>query len=134
MKYQYHADGSPNQEGAIFVFGSNLAGIHGAGAARYAFDHAGAVWGIGVGPQGDSFAIPTKDYNIVTMGIDEIIPYIADFIAYAMEYPDTKFIVTRIGCGLAGYRDEQIAPLFADAPTNCSFSEQWKVYVEPEHA
>ena len=94
----------------VFVFGSNLAGMHGGGAAWVAFRKFGAVMGQGVGLQGQSYAIPTMQG-----GVETIAPYVDDFIAFAKEHPERFFYVTRIGCGIAGFRDSQIAPLFADA-------------------
>ena len=97
----------PNE---IFVFGSNLAGSHGGGAARFAYDRFGAIWGQGVGLQGQSYAIPTMHG-----GPAEIQPYVSCFIAYARCHPELRFLVTRIGCGIAGYADADIAPLFREA-------------------
>jgi hypothetical protein len=97
----------PNE---IFVFGSNLAGAHGGGAARIALDCFGAVWGQGVGLQGQSYAIPTMQG-----GVETIKPYVDEFIEFAKVHPELKFLVTRIGCGIAGFRDEEIAPLFTTA-------------------
>lgn len=97
-------------EDEVFVFGSNLEGRHAGGAARAAYDHFGAIWGQGVGIQGQSYAIPTMHG-----GVDEIKPYVDDFIAYAKEHPEKKFLVTPIGCGIAGFTPEEIAPLFAGA-------------------
>ena len=94
----------------IFVFGSNLAGAHGGGAARLAYNHFGAVWGQGVGLQGQSYAIPTMQG-----GVETIKPYVDEFIAFAREHRELTFLVTRIGCGIAGFRDEEIAPLFREA-------------------
>lgn len=94
----------------VFVFGSNLAGIHAGGAARVARERFGAVMGQGVGMQGQSYAIPTMQG-----GVETIKPYVDDFIALAREWDQTTFYVTRIGCGIAGFTDEQIAPLFAEA-------------------
>ena len=94
----------------IFVFGSNLAGAHGGGAARAAYNRFGAVWGRGVGLQGQSYAIPT-----MKGGVETIKPYVDDFIRFAAENPQLSFLVTRIGCGIAGFRDADIAPLFAQA-------------------
>ena len=91
----------------IFVFGSNLAGLHGGGAARAAVDHFGAVWGQGEGLQGQSYAIPTMHG-----GVEAIRPYVDTFIAFAKDHPEYRFLVTRIGCGIAGFRDEEMAPLF----------------------
>ena len=98
------------KENEIFVFGSNLAGAHGGGAARLAYNRFGAVWGEGVGMYGQTYAIPTMQG-----GVETIKPYVDDFIRFAKEHPGLTFLVTRIGCGIAGFRDEQIAPLFADA-------------------
>ena len=94
----------------VFVFGSNLAGHHSGGAARVAMDKFGAVWGKGVGIQGQSYAIPTMQG-----GVDTIKPYVDDFIELAREWDQTTFYVTRIGCGIAGFTDEEIAPLFKEA-------------------
>ena len=94
----------------IFVFGSNLAGAHGGGAARLAWQRFGAVWGQGVGLQGQSYAIPTMQG-----GVETIKPYVDDFIEFARQHPELRFLVTRIGCGIAGFKPEEIAPLFAEA-------------------
>jgi hypothetical protein len=113
----------------IFVFGSNLAGRHGKGAALYARQHHGAIYGQGAGPQGNSYAIPTKDERIRTLPLETIKTYVEDFLFYAENSPDLKFEVTRIGCGLAGYKDWQIAPMFRKAPQNCYLPEEWKEYL-----
>lgn len=94
----------------VFVFGSNLAGMHGAGAAYFAFQKFGAVMGCGVGLRGQSYAIPTMQG-----GVETIKPYVDEFIAFAKSRPDLFFYVTRIGCGIAGFRDREIAPLFKEA-------------------
>lgn len=94
----------------IFVFGSNLAGLHGGGAARAAMMHFGAIWGQGVGLQGQSYAIPTMHG-----GVDRIQPYVDEFIIFAEEHPEMHFLVTPIGCGIAGFTPEEIAPLFTRA-------------------
>jgi len=96
----------------VFVFGSNEAGIHGAGAAKLAVEKFGAKMGMGYGLQGQSFGIPTKDTFIRTLSLDKIEFYIYSFLSEVMEYPDTEFLVTKIGCGLAGYSEEEIANLF----------------------
>ncbi len=98
------------EEDDIFVFGSNLAGMHAGGAARVAYERFGAIWGQGVGIQGQSYAILTMQG-----GVDTIKPYVDDFIKLAREWDQNTFYVTRIGCGIAGFTDEEIAPLFADA-------------------
>lgn len=106
----------------VFVFGSNLAGIHGAGAAREAFDLWGAKWGVGVGLQGRSYAIPTKDRDIRTMPLAEIRPHVQEFVRYAAVHSGVSFLVTAIGCGLAGYDPADIAPMFAGASENVFLS------------
>lgn len=97
----------PNE---IFVFGSNLAGSHGGGAARLAYDRFGAIWGQGVGLQGRSYGIPTMHG-----GVDAIKPYVDEFIEFAKQHPEYKFLVTKIGCGIAGFRIAEMAPLFKQA-------------------
>lgn len=111
----YNRDYTPDRiselkDNEIFVFGSNLAGHHGGGAARLAYNRFGAVWGQGVGLQGQSYAIPTMQG-----GVETIKPYVDQFIEFATSHPELTFLVTRIGCGIAGFRDEEIAPLFAAA-------------------
>jgi hypothetical protein len=102
----------------VFVFGSNLAGRHGKGAALWARRHRGAIYGQGIGPQGNAYAIPTKDHQLRVLPLDVIRSHVRQFLAYASRCPDLRFQVTPIGCGLAGYRPDQIAPMFADAPAN----------------
>lgn len=96
--------------GEIFVFGSNLRGLHGGGAARVAYERFGAIWGQGVGLQGQSYGIPTMHG-----GIDAIKPYVDEFIEFAKNHTEYTFLVTKIGCGIAGFKEEEIAPLFANA-------------------
>ena len=98
------------KENEIFVFGSNLQGFHGGGAAKIAYSSFGAEWGKGIGLYGKSYAIPTMQG-----GVETIRPYVDEFIQFAIENPHLVFLVTRIGCGIAGFRDEEIAPLFIDA-------------------
>jgi hypothetical protein len=113
----------------VFVFGSNLAGIHGGGAARDALKRYGAVMTVGRGLQGQSYAIPTKDYRIETLPLSEIKKYVDEFLGFAAArqhgFESMTFNVTRIGCGLAGYKDEQIAPLFEHASPNCNLPHMW---------
>ena len=94
----------------IFVFGSNLAGRHLGGAAKAAHNRFGAQWGVGIGLTGQTYAIPTMQG-----GVETIKPYVDQFIEYAKEHQERKFLVTRIGCGIAGFKDEEIAPLFKRA-------------------
>ena len=98
------------KENEIFVFGSNLGGLHGGGAARVACQRFGAVWGQGVGLQGQSYAIPTMQG-----GVETIVPYVDEFIEFAKSNPDKVFLVTPIGCGIAGFTPDELAPLFAQA-------------------
>ena len=97
----------PNE---IFVFGSNLSGMHGGGAARLAYQKFGAIWGQGVGLQGQSYGIPTMQG-----GVHTIKPYVDEFIEFAKTHPQLNFLVTEIGCGIAGFSVEEIAPLFEQA-------------------
>lgn len=97
----------------IFTFGSNEAGRHGKGAAKDALDKHGAIYGKGHGHYGNSYAIPTKDSQFQTLSLHVIENYIQTFLHYAYSNPELKFNVTQIGCGLAGYKVEQIAPMFS---------------------
>lgn len=113
---------------AIFVFGSNLKGLHGAGAAKFAHKYKGAIMYRALGPQGQSYAIPTKDETIRhTLPLEQIQKYVDVFLDYARHHTQANtFQVTRIGCGLAGLDDKDIAPMFKNAPSNCWFDEKWK--------
>lgn len=113
----------------IFVFGSNLAGRHGKGAALYAKTHYGAIQFVGFGRQGSSYAIPTKDSNLNVLSLQRIEFYVKEFIKYAKVNPEEQFLITRVGCGLAGYTDEQIAPLFKGIPDNCVIDASWKEFL-----
>lgn len=117
----------------IFTFGSNLAGRHGAGAARYAMSARGAKYGVGVGRTGECYALPTKGFRIETMPIEAIALHVERFKEYARNNQDCDFQVTRLGCGLAGYKDSEIAPMFKDAPKNCYFDEEWRQYLGENH-
>lgn len=122
----------------VFVFGSNEGGIHGSGAAKDAKERFQAEMGVGYGPTGQCFAIPTKNWNVSgTLPLPVIECYAARFIEYAMLNPKKKFLVTQIGCGLAGYNPEDIAPFFAgvDPIKNISLPQSFwnvidKVYLE----
>lgn len=103
------------EEDEIFVFGSNLAGIHGAGAAKLAFDKKWIMMGEGLGLSGRAYALPTKNMQIKTLPLWKIEHYINMFISAAYDYDNLRFLVTKIGCGLAGYSVKEIAPLFLDA-------------------
>ena len=108
----------------IFVFGSNLAGIHGAGAAAHAHEKLGAEWGVGEGLTGECYALPTKDAHIQTLPLWFIKERVKVFLSIAEDSPSLTFLVTPIGTGLAGYTREEIAPMFKGAPSNCRFEDE----------
>ena len=113
----------------IFVFGSNLAGRHGAGAALYARQHHGAIYGQGEGLQGRSYAIPTKDERLRTLPVYAINDYVDQFMQFAEANPDITFRLTPIGCGLAGYSPADIGPLFSGAPKNVIIPDEFKPFI-----
>lgn len=115
----------------VFVFGSNEAGIHGAGAAKAALKK-GAVLRKAEGHWGNTYAIPTKSPGLRTLNLAEIEEYVASFIDYAIKHPELQFQITQIGCGLAGLKPEQIAPMFRLAPQNCWFDKAW-FWMLPDH-
>jgi hypothetical protein len=100
--------------GEVFVFGSNESGYHGAGAAKKALEF-GAKMGLGFGPSGKTFAIPTKDWDIQTLPLGDVAFYVKRFVAYAKMKQKTTFLVTKIGCGLAGFKVDDIAGIFRQA-------------------
>jgi hypothetical protein len=110
----------------IFVFGSNLSGYHGKGAALEAREKHGAKPGVASGPCGNSYAIPTKDANLKSLSLEEIQESVKAFLEYARTRSDLEFFVTPIGCGYAGYKKEQIAPMFKNAPNNCLLPAGWR--------
>lgn len=110
----------------IFVFGSNRAGRHGKGAALTAKIDFGAEYGVGEGRTGDAYAIPTKGYYLERLSLRDIKYHVDNFIDYAYKHPELEFYVTRIGCGLAGYTDKDISPMFEGAPKNCKLPKKWK--------
>ena len=113
----------------VFVFGSNLEGRHHGGAARMAHDHFGAKWGVGVGPTGKCYAIPTMHG-----GVESIKPYVTDFVEYVRKHPENRLLVTRIGCGIAGFKDNEIAPLFKevkDTPNVC-LPREWLLILKED--
>lgn len=115
--------------GEIFVFGSNLKGLHGGGAARLAYERFGAIWGQGVGLQGSCYGIPTMHG-----GVDAIKLYVDEFIEFAQNHTEYTFLVTKIGCGIAGFKEEEIAPLFADAVSvdNIILPESFVMYLNQQ--
>ncbi len=110
----------------IYVFGSNLAGIHGAGSAAVAVSKHGAKWRVGIGRTGFAYAIPTKDYKIKTLPLKQIETYIKEFIQYAEANQNLVFDVVAVGCGLAGYKPFQIAPFFKGSPDNVNLPIGWR--------
>lgn len=110
----------------IFVFGSNEAGIHGAGSAKVALKNHGAIFGKGIGLQGQSYGIPTKDRDIDSLPLKDIKHHVNDFIYFAKLHPHWAFNIVAIGCGLAGFTPDQIAPMFKDAPKNCVLPNEFK--------
>lgn len=115
--------------GHIFVFGSNLRGVHGAGAARDAVTYFDADLGVGEGLTGRAYALPTKDASIRTLPIDRIAVYARRFMDFAASRPDLTFLLTPVGCGLAGYRAGQIAPLFLGAPGNVVIPAEFRPFI-----
>ncbi len=118
----------------IFVFGSNTAGRHGAGAALTALRRFGAIPAQGEGLQGRSYGIPTKDRKLRVLPLYSVAHYVERFLNFAQNNPELNFYVTRIGTGLAGYKDEDIAPMFVseEAPENCFFDVEWKPWLGEE--
>jgi len=113
----------------IFVFGSNTAGRHGKGAALEARRVWGAKYGIGEGLTGNAYAIPTKDDQLQTRSLALIQLSVQMFIDFATANPQLSFFVTAIGCGLAGYQPNDIAPMFKHAPSNCELPKGWRDWV-----
>lgn len=132
MTHLYHPDGTipSDYKGWVWVFGSNLRGAHGAGAALVARQRFGAEYGVGLGLSGRSYAIPTKDAHLKTLDGRTIHRYITQFKEYSLEHPEIRFWVTAVGYGLAGYKHAQIAPLFVGCGNNCSFPSEWKEFLE----
>ncbi|MEY2153064.1 SLOG family protein [Rhodanobacter sp. 115] len=111
----------------IFVFGSNLAGRHGRSAALVANRYFGAELGVGEGLTGSAYALPTKDAALNSLSLPAVMASIERFLAFARHHPELEFEVTRVGCGLAGFQDAQLAPAFLDAPRNCTLPYRWQL-------
>ena len=120
-----------NIDDLIYVFGSNIRGVHGAGAALEARKRYGAVLGFGFGLMGQSYAIPTKDYNIRTLDLQTIEAYVEGFRLFVQNNQNLKFYITPIGTGLAGYRHSDIAPMFRNmvGKERCWYPEEWEPYL-----
>jgi hypothetical protein len=112
----------------VFVFGSNLAGRHGAGSAREALIHHGAIYSQGVGRQGDSYAIPTKGYQLERLALPAIKQYVELFLGHASWHQKDTFKVVAIGCGLAGYQPQHIGPFFKGAGPNVILPPEFEEY------
>jgi len=133
MQRPYHQDGTSPPPGSVFVFGSNLSGYHGGGAARAAHQLYGAEWGVAEGRTGNSYAIPTVRERIAgPLSLDAIRLAVSKFLEHAQAHPEQPFFVTRIGCGLAGHKDADVAPMFNAAPANCSLPDTWANYIEDQ--
>lgn len=113
----------------VFVFGTDLAGRHTSGDALVALREHGAQYGRAVGLQGRSYAIPVRTEEGMLLPLPVIGRYVEAFLRFATIYRQTTFLVTRVGCGKGGYRDEDIAPLFANAPANCRLPRSWQRYL-----
>jgi hypothetical protein len=123
-------DATDNDGKSVLVFGSNTAGRHGAGAAREAYLHWGAIYGRGFGIQGQAYAIPTKDGQLNTLRLYEIQREVDHFMFYARQHLATRFLVTKIGCGLARLSEEDIAPMFKGTPHNCMLPDGWREIID----
>lgn len=132
MTYHYHDESIVKSlpEDTIFVFGSNMAGTHAGGAAKTALLHFGAMKGVGRGWAGQSFAIPTMNEHLQQMPLSQIQHYVDDFKIYAKHHPKTKYFLTSVGCGVAGYKVEEIAPMFKGISHNVIFPVSFRPFVE----
>lgn len=128
--YRFHPDNTLPTGDWIFVFGSNTAGRHGKGAAKVAHKNFRAAYGVGGGPTGQAYAIPTKDRNLNVLPLATIRSAVEGFLEYARIHRGTDFFVTAVGTGLAGYTHSEIGPMFSAAPPNCSLPEQWRPFVD----
>ena len=132
MTYQYHDESIVKNldEHTVFVFGSNMAGQHADGAARTALEHFGAIKDVGRGWSGQSYAIPTMNEHLQQMPLSQIQHYIDDFKIYTKNHPKMTYFLTSIGCGIAGYKVEEIAPMFKGISHNVIFPASFRPFVE----
>ncbi|MES1196106.1 MAG: hypothetical protein ABUL58_04090 [Steroidobacter sp.] len=107
-----------------------MAGAHAGGAARAAAEQFGAKLGVSEGRTGDAYAIPTVNKVGDRLSLEKIGTAVRTFINYASEHSEQRFFVTRIGCGIAGYQDKDIAPMFREAPANCDLPVNWRAWIE----
>lgn len=115
----------------VFVFGSNLGGRHGKGAARWAMKYRGAIYGQGIGYQGNSYAIPTKSAIFNSLKLERIQEFVDQFKMFAHHHPELTFELTPIGCGLAGFTPAQIGPMFKGCPSNVRIPDEFIAYTRP---
>lgn len=127
--YKFHKNGSLPKNNEIFVFGSNLKGLHGAGAAQQALVY-GAKYGVGIGIYGQTYAIPTKDEFLKILSLDIIKTYIEEFKQFTKDHTEMNFFVTAVGTGLSRYSHQDIAPLFKGCGENCSFPVEWQTFLK----
>lgn len=132
--FQFHPENIIPSGDWIFVFGGNLAGGHSKGAAKIARLNFRAVNGVGRGPTGMAYAIPTKDERRQRLPLPQIAEAIGDFLCYARSHTELNFFVTRVGCDVACYSDDEIGPKFALASPNCSLPDHWQRYVARQRA
>jgi hypothetical protein len=118
----------------IFVFASNLAGKHHGGSARRAWERCGAIFGKGEGLQGESYAIPTLDENFEKLPLERIRFYVDTFLVFASHHPEMTFNIVAIGCGIAGFKPDEIAPFFEGCPDNCNLPEEFTAILNKEAA
>lgn len=110
----------------VFVFGANEMGRHGAGTAKEAVKNHGATWGF-VGRMGRSYGIPTKESPwSKALPLPKIQAYVTEFLEHARAHPEDTFNVVAIGCGLAGLKPHEIAPMFAGAPDNVNLPPEFR--------
>jgi len=119
-------------ENQIFVFGSNLAGIHAGGAAKQAHEQFGAIWGQGEGIQGQSYAFPTLTKSFKKVTPVTLVCNATRLFKCCEDNPDKEFLLTRVGCGIAGFQDEDIRPLFENHPNNLILPEEWRSVEQKE--
>lgn len=136
QRFGFHPDRTLPKHGEVWVFGSNLAGRHGKGAAKVAYQRFGAKYGTGQGYMRTHihgqhcYAVPTKDAHLKTLPLGDIVKGVAALRTFAIDNPTLQFWMTRIGCELAAYQNEQIATLFLDFPPNMNFAEEWKPWLQ----
>lgn len=134
MTFKFHPDNTLPAGDWIFTFGSNEAGKHGKGAERVARVNFRAEYGVGQGPTGHAFALPIRDRHLKMLPLANIEKSVEDFLAYAKLHQELNFFVTHMACAAGEYSDDQIGPLFARAPENCSLPDKWRIYVSQARA